>query len=233
MLHPIVIALALAFQTPADTVIEVRGIVQASDDPSMWKILLAYPLRIGTLSVGSVRLPGSRWSRFENRLVQARGTARADAGIGVTLDGAKVNEIRPEGGISRSVSPMTSQRASLTLAVVPSKFSWTKSNGDSTGVHPAIVFALTNQGDVPLQFEFPTNDILCVSVRERGYGKAHWRYAWTDNLMNRRVTIAIGNALRWVIPLPPEAADQRNTYVVEVSLCGARIYGGEAEFDVT
>jgi hypothetical protein len=223
----------LASTQASDSVAEFRGIVQAGKNADEWKVALSYPITIGTLSVRSLRLAGERWSRYENRLVSAKGTARAEVGVGVTLDNPKLTEIKAPGSVSKSVSPMTSQRASLNLAVVPSKFSWTTVSGDSTGVQPAVVFSLTNQGDVPLEFDFPTNEVLCVSVRERGRGTAHWRYAWAGDNLSRRVTVAIGNALRWVVPIPREAADHVGQYIVEVSLCGARIYGGEAEFEVS
>jgi len=225
----------LSAAPPPDSVAEFRGIVQQGDSASSWKLVLLYPVRVGTTVVQSVRLSGDKLSRYEQRLVKAQGVAREEPGRSVTLDRAKLSEIRPDGAVTTMVSPMTTQHATITLAVAPNKFAWTSDAGDSTGVHPAVLFALANHGEVPLEFEFATNEVLCVAVRQRGASLAHWRYALTaGERFSRKVSVAMGNVLRWVVPIPPEAVPfGRGAYRVEVSLCGARVYGSEADFEIT
>jgi hypothetical protein len=236
-MNTLLLLLALAAQAPqADSVITFRGFVQRPDSGSIWKLMLVYPFTSGGMRVQSVALPREgRWSRYVNRLVRAEGTvAPAAVGTpGLRLDVRKMEEVAPAGTVTRSIRPMLSQSAIVSVAVVPNKFGWTGPQGDSTGVNPAIVYTVKNLGDVPLEFEFINPDVVCVSVLRRGDSRPIWTDTWRGDEVTRRVTVGLGAVLRWVLPLPVEAAIAPGSYSAEASLCGVADYRIQADFDVT
>lgn len=237
---PLAIATGSA-QVEPDTVQVFRGYVQEADTGPGWRLVLVYPFTSGSLRVQSLWLPessggGRRWTRYRNRLVRATGavtTVPGPAGpAGLRLDVRRMEAVEVPGTHSRAVRPMISQRAMLTIGVVPNRFAWLETTGDSTGVNPAILFSITNDGEAPLEFEFRSNDVICAAVFQGDDPRPRWRYSWKGDAVTRRLSIGLGTVLRWVVPLPPEAAREPGVYGAEASLCEVQDYRARVEFEV-
>ena len=228
----VVVLLALAQGATPDSAATYEGIVQRAPAGD-WHLVLAYPVtaagyRARSLSLGRQ----ARLARWDGRVVRARGRIAAEPSGQLALHDAQVDELTPPGATSRTIAPMFTQRAILTLAAYPQFFAWTDSLGDSTGVNPAIVFALTNHGEVPLEVEFRTNDVVCAAVTRSGESAPRWTYEWQGDYVNRRLTVALGSVVRWVVPIPPQAMPDPGLYVAEASLCGARDFRAQTRFMV-
>jgi hypothetical protein len=85
---------------------------------------------------------------------------------------------------------------------------------------------------VPLEVEFRTNDVVCASVGRLRESTPGWTYVWQGDYVSRRLTVALGSMIRWVVPIPPNAMPEPGRYVVEASLCGARDFRAQTHFVV-
>lgn len=225
-----------------DTVVTVRGFcqrVEGGQAEAGWKLVLVYPLRIGTFRVRALRIVGDpeQWTRYQDRFVEATGLVTVPPGaaapVPATIALARIKEVTPAGAVRRTISPSFSQRATVTLAVIPNRFAWRDETGQPSGVAPSVLYTVGSHGDAPLDFEFSTNEVLCVSVQSVWQSDRHWEQAWQETSVVRHLTIKMGNVVRYIVPLPEDAARDPGRYVVRASLCGVADYESEAEFDVT
>lgn len=224
--------LALAQGPDLDSSASYEGIVQrgASGD---WYVLLPHPLTAAGIRTRSLSLGReARLSRWEGRIVRAQGRVVQVPGAQLALRWGHFDEVTPPGTVSRTITPMFNQRAILTIAPYPQRVAWTDSLGDSTGVAPAIVFTLTNHSETPLEIEFRTNDVVCATITRTGESQPGWTYEWQGDYVNRRLTVALGTVVRWVVPVPPSGMPRPGVYTVEASLCGARDFRARASFSV-
>ena len=194
--------------------------------------MLPHPVTVAGFRTRSLRLgTDGRLGRWDGRIVRVAGPVTL-AGGGVNLQPSRVVEFHPEGSVSRTIAPMFSQRAILAIAPFPQRVVWIDSLGDSTGVTPAIVFSMTNHGEAPLEIEFRTNDVLCATVTHVATSLPPWRYVWQGDYVNRRLTVALGSVVRWVVPIPPSGMPDPGTYEVEASLCSTSDYRAQTSFTV-
>jgi hypothetical protein len=223
----------LLLQTP-DSVLRVRGFVQvdptAAGDSTRAEVLFAYPLTIGGVRIGALRLPGDagHWSRYVDRYVEAEGRMLPP----LTLSSPRLREVSPAGETRRDVSPSFLQHAALTLSVVPNRIVWRDSAGAPSGVVPVAYFTLTNHGEAPLEFLFSSTDVLCISVGIPGSADPIWREAWRPPHPNTRVSVQMGAVVRYLVPIPERAAPTPGRYTTRVSLCGVSDYEANTEFEV-
>jgi hypothetical protein len=225
-----------------DTTLSVRGIVQVRTDwrdtATAWIVFLPTPIMLGGLRSNAIELAGGERAayRFLDRFVEARGRVtigRDDAGRAhaVMVD-ERVREVRPEGTVERAVDLSVSQHASVILSVVPRRVTWHDSAGAATGATPTVLFSIVNHSQTPLQFSFPTNEIVCVSVQpETGGsgGEVTWRVLSAQNL----IVLRMGAIFRQIIAVPDSVAAWPARYVVRAALCGADEFNAQAELEVS
>jgi hypothetical protein len=224
-----------------DTVLTVRGIVQPRTDErysaGVWIVFLPTSIRVGPLRTNAVELAGGRrdGERYADRFVEARGRVtigRDDRGVlRAVMGAARLREVRPEGTVERAVDLSMSQHASVFLSVVPRRVIWRDSAGAATGTTPTVLFSIVNHSQTPLQFSFPTNEVLCVSVQPEygGRGKeTSWRVLGAQTL----IVLRMGTIFRQIIALPDSAAAWPGRYTVRASLCGADEFHAEGELEV-
>jgi hypothetical protein len=224
-----------------DTVLTVRGIVQPRtderDSAGIWIVFLPTSIRVGPLRTNAVELAGGRrdGERYADRFVEARGRVtigRDDRGVlRAVMGAARLREVRPEGTVERAVDLSMSQHASVFLSVVPRRVIWRDSAGAATGTTPTVLFSIVNHSQTPLQFSFPTNEVLCVSVQPEygGRGKeTSWRVLGAQTL----IVLRMGTIFRQIIALPDSAAAWPGRYTVRASLCGADEFHAEGELEV-
>lgn len=222
--------LSIAQGADLDSVATYEGIVQRGEGGT-WYMLLPYPVTAAGVRTRSLSLGReARLSRWEGRVVRSEGRVVAEPAGDVALRWGHFDEVTPPGTESRTIAPMFTQRAILAIAAYPQTFGWIDSLGDSTGVSPAIVFSLTNHGEVPLEVEFRTNDVVCAHVGSAS--TPGWTYVWQGDYVSRRLTVALGSVIRWVVPIPPEAMPVPGRYIAEASLCGARDFRAQTRFIV-
>lgn len=224
-----------------DTAVTVRGFCQRADGgpaEGLWKLVLVYPLRLGNLRVRALALVGdpTQWTRYEDRFVEASGSVtvrrEAAAPFPATIALARIKEVTPAGTVRRTISPSFSQRATVTLAVIPNRFFWRDETGQVSGVSASILYTVGNHGDAPLEFELPSNEVLCASVKAASESRPHWEHVWSETAVVRPLTIKMGNVVRYIVPIPEDAARDPGRYVVRASLCGVPDYEAEAEFEI-
>jgi hypothetical protein len=224
-----------------DTVLTVRGIVQPRtderDSAGIWIVFLPTSIRVGPLRTNAVELAGGRrdGERYADRFVEARGRVtigRDDRGVlRAVMGAARLREVRPEGTVERAVDLSMSQHASVFLSVVPRRVIWRDSAGAATGTTPTVLFSIVNHSQTPLQFSFPTNEVLCVSVQPEygGRGKeTSWRVLGAQTL----IVLRMGTIFRQIVALPDSTAAWPGRYTVRASLCGADEFHAEGELEV-
>lgn len=245
----LVAALMTAASVPAtgqdaatlDTVLMVRGIVQlrtdGPDSADVWIVFLPTPIQVGPLRTNAVQLAGGRrdGERYSDRFVEAEGRVtigRDDRGVlRAVMGAARLREMRPEGTVERTVDLSMSQHASVFVSVIPRRVIWRDSTGAATGTTPTVLFSIVNHSQTPLQFSFPTNEVVCVSVKPEygGRGKeTGWRVLGAQTL----IVLRMGAIFRQIVALPDSTAAWPGRYTVRASLCGADEFHAEGELEV-
>ena len=228
----------LAAATPRDTTITVRGILQIQLDsagrPARAVLVLPDPVTLVGHSVNALLLSGdpAGWRRYDSHYVGATGAAGAATPGGVEFQPARVREVEPEGAVGRMVSLSFSQRALVSLSVLPRRFAW-QVQGRPSGATPVALFRIGNHGETELDFEFASNEFVCVSVRAEEESEPHWRYQWRYPRPDSRLSVRVGTVFWAMIPLPREALPGPGRYTVRASLCGVPDYQTEATVEVT
>jgi len=227
----------LTAATPVDTTITVRGILQLQLDsagrPARAIIVLPAPIALGGHSMNTFIIQGdpARWRRYDSHYVQATGAVSAPGADGVPFFPERVREVEPEGSVGKTVSLSFSQRALLSLAVLPPRFAW-QVEGRPSGVTPVALFRIGNHGETELQFEFASNEFVCVSVLSAD-GDEVWSYQWRYPAADTRLTVRVGTVFWAMVPLPRDAMPDPGRYAVRASLCGVPDYQTETTVEVT
>jgi hypothetical protein len=232
-------AAELRAQAATDTTVRVAGIVKAArEGPSHWGLFLPATIVLHRMRISWLPIAGETRgiADHQDRFVEATGTLRIaiDSGgaVVVALVDPRMKEIDPSGTVRRDVRLSFTQRAVVTLAVEPSRFTWHDSSGTASGVRPVLFFGLVNQGDAPIQLIFPRYEVFCVRVRSLESTAVDT--AWTIQLPGvRNTSIVMGGHFRDLFEVPPGAAPSRGRYRVRVELCAGSEYGAEATFEVT
>src|SRR5438445_7600349 len=224
--------------TPRDTTIAVRGILQIQVDsagrPAAAILVLPEPVTLSGHPVNTLLLSGepTRWRRYDSHYVEATGAGGAATPGGVAFQPARVREVEPEGAVGRTVSLSFSQRALVSLSVLPRRFAW-QVQGRPSGATPVALFRIGNHGETELDFEFASNEFVCVSVRAEEESEPHWRYQWRYPRPDSRLSGRVGTVFRAMIPLPREALPGPGRYTVRAPLCGVPNYQTHATAAVT
>jgi hypothetical protein len=224
-----------------DTVLAVRGIVQLRTDRAnsagVWIVFLPTPMQVGPLRTNAVELAGSRRDaeRYADRFVEARGRVtlgRDDRGaLRAVMAASRLREMRPEGTVERAVDLSMSQHASVLLSIVPRRVVWRDSAGTVTGTTPTVLFSIVNHSQTPLQFSFPTNEVVCVSVKPE-YGGRGKETAWRVLGAQTLIVLRMGTIFRQIVALPDSTAAWPGRYTIRASLCGADEFHAEGELEV-
>jgi len=226
-------------QGPTDTTVRVTGIVKAArEGPSRWGLFLPATMVVHRVRISWLPITGEARgiANHQDRFVEATGVLHiaTDSGgaVVVALVDPGVQEIDPSGIVRRDVRLSLTQRAVVTFAVEPSRFSWHDSAGALTGVRPVLLFTLANQGDTPIHLIFPRYDVFCMRVHSLDGTAVDT--SWTIRLPGvQNTSIVMGGHLRELFELPPGTAPSRGRYRVRVELCAGSEYGAEATFEVT
>jgi hypothetical protein len=232
-MHIVLTVLLLTLQAP-DTAVKLDGFVQQiatrAGDSALAQLVLAYPLSVAGTRQRLLALPGEarRWARYVDRYVEAEGRIVPPA----TLEAPRLREVSPPGTGRKDVSPTFTERAEIRLAVVPQRILWQDALGNATGVVVTAYFTMVNHGDVPIDFYFGTQGVLCLSVVAAGGREAAWRDAWRPALPSDRVRVQMGAVVRYLAPLPEAAAPAPGRYTLHASLCSSPNYEVTAEFEV-
>ncbi len=227
----------LTARVPVDTTITVRGILQLQLDsagrPPRAIIVVPVPIVLEGHSVNALVIQGdaTRWRRYDSHYVQATGAVSAPGPEGVPFYPQRVREVEPEGSVGKTVSLSFSQRALLSLAVLPPRFAW-QVEGRPSGVTPVALFRIGNHGETELQFEFASNEFVCVSVLSADGGEV-WSYQWRYPAADTRLTVRVGTVFWAMVPLPRDALPDPGRYAVRASLCGVPDYQTETTVEVT
>lgn len=245
----LVAALVTAASVPAigqdaatlDTVLSVRGIVQLRtdrpDSASVWIVFLPSPMQVGPLRTNAIELAGGRrdGERYLDRFVEARGRVtlgRDDRGVlRAVMAAPRLREVRPEGTVERAVDLSMSQHASVVLSVVPRRVVWRDTAGAATGTTPTVLFSIVNHSQTPLQFSFPTNEVVCVSVKP-AYGGSGKETAWRVLGAQTLIVLRMGTIFRQIVALPDSTAAWPGRYSIRAALCGADEFHAEGELEV-
>lgn len=229
----LLVAALFALQAPADGNLKLQGFVlvgaTAAGDQAV-QLSLAYPVVHGRMRYRVIDLPGgaNQWERYRDRYVEMQGTW-GDSGF----VSSKVSEQTPPGTVRRDVEPSLSQRAVVTLAVVPRRVAMFDSTGAQSGVQPSVYYTIKNLGNSQLYFRFTTTDIICISVAKQGSSDAHWRDAWRVRPQPEpTLRIQMSAAVRYVVPIPETAIADLGLYTVRVSICGENDYALTTDFAV-
>ncbi len=228
----------LAAATPRDTTVTVRGILQIQVDSTGRQtgaiLVLPEPAALSGRSVNTLVLSGdpARWRRYDSHYVEATGAAGAATPSGVEFRPARVREVEPEGAVGKTVSLSFSQRALVSLSVLPRRFAW-QVQGRPSGATPVALFRIGNHGETELDFEFASNEFVCVSVRVEEESEPHWRYQWRYPRPDSRLSVRVGTVFWAMVPLPREALPGPGRYRVRASLCGVSDYETETTVEVT
>ncbi|MGH7567913.1 MAG: hypothetical protein ACREL9_02930 [Gemmatimonadales bacterium] len=213
-----------------DTALTVRGFVQSAGQE--WRLFLQEPVAYGGARWSSLGLaPEGSWSRYAEQFVEATGMVRVSTGV-ATLADARVKNVTAPGTAKRTVTTSFTQRAVVTLAIIPQRIRWRDADGRSSGVRPAVFYTLTNHGQTHLEIFHSTKDVLCLAVRRHRAGEAHWRQTWRPEVVGDRLTVSLGATVRYLAPFPEAAAPTAGRYILRAALCGEAEYGAEAEFEV-
>lgn len=224
-----------------DTMLAVRGIVQLrtdqADSAGVWIVFLPTPIQLGPLRTNAVELGGGRREaeRYADRFVEARGRVtigRDDRNLLHAVMGAsRLREVRPDGTVERAVDLSMSQHASVLVSVVPRRVVWRDSAGAATGTTPTVLFSIVNHSQTPLQFSFPTNEVVCVSVKPE-YGGRGKETAWRVLGAQTLIVLRMGTIFRQIIALPDSTAAWPGRYTIRASLCGSDEFHAEGELEV-
>ena len=220
-----------------DTTITVRGILQLQLDsaghPSRATLFLPEPIALDGHALSTLALSGqaSGWRRYDGHYVEATGAVNPSASGGAVLYPTRVREVEPEGTVGKTVSLSFSQRGLVSLAVLPRRFAWQVAGGPS-GVTPVALFRIGNHGEAELEFEFASNEFVCVEV-VLAAGDVVWDYRWRYPTADTRLTVRVGTVFWATVPLPREALPAPGRYTVRVSLCGVPDYRMETTVEVT
>ncbi len=213
-----------------DTTITVRGFVQSTGQ--QWRLFLQEPVRYGGTRWSALGLaPEGSWSRYAEQFIEATGRLRAASGVATFTD-ARMKNVTPPGTTKRTVTTSFTQRAVVTLAVVPQRIRWRDADGQLSGMRPAVFYTLTNHGQTHLEIFHSTRDVLCLAVLRHREREAHWRETWRPEVVGDRLTVSLGATVRFLAPLPEAAAPTPGRYMLRAALCGEAEYGAEAEFEV-
>ncbi len=224
-----------------DTALTARGIVQVRtdwrDSTPVWIVFLPTPITVGPMRTNALELAGGERAaqRYVDRFVEVQGQVtigRDDHGRShAVLTNARLREFRPEGTVERSVDLSISQHASVILSVMPRRVVWRDSTGATTGTTPTVVFSIVNHSQTPLQFSFPTNEIVCVSIQPAigGTGK---EIAWRVLSAQSLIVLRMGAIFRQIVAVPDSTASWPGRYTVRAALCGSDDFHAEAELDV-
>lgn len=232
-----VVAGLLFAAEPNDTTISVRGILQLQLDsaghPSRATLFLPEPIALDGHALGTLVFSGqaSGWRRYDGHYVEATGAVNPLAPGGPLLYPTRVREVEPEGTVGKTVSLSLSQRALVSLAVLPRRFAWQAAGGPS-GVTPVALFRIGNHGEAELEFEFASNEFVCVEVVSAA-GDVVWDYRWRYPAADTRLTVRVGMVFWATVPLPHEALPAPGRYTVRASLCGVPDYRTETTIEVT
>ena len=227
----------LCAAAPNDTTVTVRGILQlqldAAGHTSRATLFLPEPISLEGRALGTLVLSGdgSRWRRYDSHYVELTGAVSPSASGGALLYPTRVREVEPEGTVGKTVSLSFSQRGLVSLAVLPRRFAW-QAGGGSSGVTPVALFRIGNHGEAELQFEFASNEFVCVEVLSAG-GDVVWDYRWRYPAADTRLTVRVGTVFWATVPLPREALPAPGRYTVRASLCGVPDYRTETTVEVT
>jgi hypothetical protein len=222
---------------PHDTTITVRGILQLQLDSaghlSRATLFLPEPVSLEGRPIGTLVVSGdpSRWRRYDSHYVELTGAVNSSAPGGALLYPTRVREVEPEGTVGKTVSLSFSQRGLVSLAVLPRRFAWPAAGGPG-GVTPIALFRIGNHGDSELQFEFESNEFVCVEVVS-ARGDVVWDYRWRYPAPDTRLTVRVGTVFWATVPLPREALAVPGRYTVRASLCGVPDYRTETTVEVT
>ena len=224
-----------------DTVLDVRGIVQVrtdrGDSVPVWIVFLPTPITVGPLKTNALQLAGGKrdGERYVDRFVEAQGRVtigRDDRGVDhAVIAATRLREIRPEGTVEQAVDLSISQHASVLLSVVPRRVVLRDSAGAATGVTPTVLFSIVNHSQSPLQFSFPTNEVVCVSVQPEYGGRAketNWRVLGAET----RIVLRMGAIFRQIVPLPDSTVAWPGRYTVRAALCGGDEFHAQTQFEV-
>ena len=225
-------AAAAQGEAASDTGVVVRGFLQHAAD--RWRIGLPEPAEILGVRTNelTIRRDAGRWSRLEGRYVEAGGRVSREAGsTGLVIALERVKEAEPAGTAHRTLELSLSQVALLTLSVVPNRVAWRLPDGRPSGVQPLLLYTIANHGQTPLEFELPTKDLLCVTVRD-GNGGTWSRITEAPTLAPQRIVIQLGTVYRQVLAIPDRAAGGPGRYTARATLCGVPDYAMEAELEV-
>lgn len=224
-----------------DTVLTVRGIVQLRTDRNdtvpVWIVFLPTPINVGPLRTNALELADGKrdGDRYVDRFVEAQGRVtigRDDRGAHhAVMAPTRLREVRPEGTVEQAVDLSISQHASVLLSVVPHRVVLRDSAGAATGMTPTVLFSIVNHSQSPLEFSFPTNEVVCVSVRPEFGGQAketNWRVLGAET----RIIVRMGAIFRQIVPLPDSTVAWPGRYTVRAALCGGDEFHAETQFEV-
>jgi hypothetical protein len=223
------VATARAQATP-DTSAVVRGFLQ-HDPNGGWTIVVPESFEAGGVSTFVLQVQGkaSRWSRFLDRYVEARGPVARDF-PGIVVE--EMKEVEPPGTAHKRLDRDLTLHAEITLAVVPNRIAWNDRNGRPTGVNPVLFYSIRNQRQAPIAFRLPTNDLLCATVLT-DEGVTRWEHTTQARPPDpRRFVVTRGGAYRDAVQLPPDAAAKPGRYVARVGVCQVDGYDITAAFEV-
>jgi len=227
----------LCTAAPNDTTVTVRGILQLQLDSaghlSRAALFLPEPISLEGRPVGTLVVSGdpSRWRRYDSHYVEVTGAVNSSAPGGALLYPTRVREVEPEGTVGKTVSLSFSQRALVSLAVLPRRFAW-QAEGRPSGVTPVALFRIGNHGEAELEFAFASNEFVCVEALS-AEGDVLWDYRWRYPAADTRLTVRVGTVFRATVPLPREALPVPGRYTVRASLCGVPDYRTEMTVEVT
>lgn len=248
-MHGMLLSALIAAAAPAaqgqdlatvDTELTALGIVQVhgdgSDSAAAWVVFLPTPIRLGSLRTNVLELADPRAAqRYVDRFVEVRGRVtigREDgAGYHAVLSAARLREVRPPGTVERAVDLSLSQHASVLLSVVPRQVAWQDSAGRATETTPTVLFSVVNHSLTPLEFSFPSDEVVCVSVRPAD-GGAGGEVTWRVRSLRNLVVLRMGAVFRQIVAVPDSTAATPGRYVVRAALCGADEFHAEAELRV-
>ena len=226
-------------QAARDTTVTVLGIVKSeAKGSSGWGLFLPAPLvvrgaRLNWLVIeGEVRNIDNYRDRFVEMSAPVRLRSDSTGHVVAALVEPRLKERDPQAIVRRTVQLSVTQRATVSLAVEPSRFAWHDSTGGPSGVQPMLLFAVVNHGDIPIRAFFSRNEVFCVHVQS--LEPALVDTAWA--VLRQGVpyfSIRMGDRYFGVIELPPTAAPRRGRYRIRVELCARSEYGADLTFEVT
>src|SRR5207245_2326634 len=114
---------------------------------------------------GEVRNSDNYRDRFGEMSAPVRLRSDSTGHVDAALVEPRLKERDPQVMVRRTVQLSVTQRATVSLAVEPSRFAWHDSTGGPSGVQPMLLFAVVNHGDTPIRVFFSRNEVFCVHVQ--------------------------------------------------------------------